>query len=211
MKWISSAALLPKIGASLLAIMAIGFSANAQNAPKASQKTIIVLPVSVRFESIATEQAYPENRYQGSGLQAEVAGAAMGNIHKAGGRAMLADSVQGFAAALAPIGARLPELFRKSPPADLLDSLAALAKTYGAAGILAFDVLGRVGQDGSLNPFETGWDHATHICRLRAAIFQPSAPQRYWQNDAVGRFLPRPNSKRFAGLTAELFAPLKLP
>ncbi|MCK6695031.1 MAG: hypothetical protein L6Q97_23395, partial [Thermoanaerobaculia bacterium] len=147
---------------------------------------------------------------QSAELQAELTRAAIARVRLLNGSGMPADSIQGFAAA-APLAGQLQEVFRKAPPADLLDSLGALAARFGAAGILVFDILGRVGEDGSFNPFETGWDHATHLCRLRATMLQPAAPHRFWQKEAVGRFLPRPATKKFGKLITELFEPLKLP
>jgi len=196
----------------LFSLLAATFSLIAQQAPKpAVAKTIIVLPISVRFEDIKTENTYQSDRYQSAELQAEVMRAAIDRIRLLGGSSMPADSVQGFATAAEQLAGQLPEIFRKAPPAALLDSLSALAVRFGVAGILVFDILGRVGEDGSFNPFETGWDHATHLCRLRATMLQPAAPHRFWQKEAVGRFLPRPANKKFGKLIAELLEPLQLP
>lgn len=196
----------------LLLLQVIALSLTAQQLPNPSAvKTIIILPAGVRFEDIKTENAYPSDRFQSAELQAEVMRTAIDRIRLLGGISMPADSVQGFAAAAVPLTGQLQEVFRKAPPAELLDSLGTLAARFGAAGILVFDILGRVGEDGSFNPFNTGWDHATHICRLRATVLQPATPHRFWQKEAVGRFLPRPVTKKFGKLILELFEPLKLP
>lgn len=196
----------------ILLLLVASLSLTAQQSPElAAGKTIIVLPVAVRFEDIKTENTYPSDRYQSAELQAELTRAVIARVRALNGYGMPADSVQGFAAAAAPLAGQLHEVFRKAPPAELLDSLGTLAARFGAAGILVFDILGRVGEDGSFNPFETGWDHATHLCRLRAMMLQPAAPHRFWQKEAVGRFLPRPANKKFGKLIAELLEPLRLP
>ena len=196
----------------LLLLLATTLFLRAQQAPLATaEKTILVWPATVRIENIKTENTYPPERYQSAELLQEVMQAAINQTRLLGGSGIVVDSMQGFAAAAEALTGRLQEVFRKAPPPDLLDSLGALATRFGAKGILVFDILGRVGEDGSFNPFETGWDHATHLCRLRATMVRPAAPHRSWQKEAVGRFLPRPANKKFGKLIAELLEPLQLP
>ena len=179
-----------------------------------SQKGIIILPPTVRFESIKDESALNPQEYHGGEVEASlisnVSEALRNKSFSVQNSGEVSSQDQEFNTAYQRILDKRNDLFRPAIDNELSQIITNFGKASKYSNVLAIDFKTKIGPRGYWEPMSGGITSGMSYSRIRAALIDTESGIFLWKNEIQLNERPKPGSENLTKAVDVLFQSLKV-